>query len=439
MGCTPKAGILAVNLAIQGHASRLLQGLHGYDSSSACPNETLMSSPLRYSTRVIAADAIESRDVAAWSALEARALEPNAYVSPHFILPAARHLTCGIAPKIFLVERDAEDVRQLVGVAVFRPAGATRRFPFRSLAAYRCEHSYLSGLLFDREFQPQALQALLDFVRDAMPQIKAIEIEGAWADGALVQALHANANRSDGAPHCAASVSRAILVPGDCEARLREDKELAPRVRDLNRKKRRLGEQGEVGWRWHRAAGVPDDALEAFLRLEHSGWKAEQGTSLRSKPNEEAFFREVVAGFASEGRALFTELTLGGRPIASSCNFISGRVGFGFKIGWDPQYHKVSPALLNELELMRNAARVVGDLEFLDSGAAPDSWIDKLWLSQRHVSTLWIPTRASGAHALRLVAWARRLKRAMRGIGATGVPGPAAERKLVEAAHGQAG
>jgi hypothetical protein len=52
--------------------------------------------------------------------------------------------------------------------------------------------------------------------------------------------------------------------------------------------------------------------------------------------------------------------------------------GFVFKVGWHPQYAKLGPGLLNEPELIRHAPTLCAKLAYLDSGAAPGSYIDAL-------------------------------------------------------------
>jgi Acetyltransferase (GNAT) domain len=178
---------------------------------------------------------------------------------------------------------------------------------------------------------------------------------------------------------------------------------------------RRLRERGTVGWRWHRDQGIPDESVEAFLALEHMDWKGEEGSSLRSCPRGEAFFREVVAGFASARRALFTELTLDGAAIASTCTLISGNVGFGFKIGWNPDFRAMSPGWLNEIEFMRHAPTDFGDIAYFDSGAGPSSFINDLWLTRRTLTTMNVPTRVRGACRLLVRDLAGRLKRSLSG------------------------
>jgi len=368
-----------------------------------------MKRSVQLSTRVVAADHVGNRDVVAWAALESRAIEPNAYLSPHFVIPAARYLTPAQAPLIFFVERVAAGERELVGVGVFTQAAATKRTPVRRLVGYRSRHSFLSGLLLDRGYAAQALEALLEFVRKSLPQCKAIEIPLAFDDGPFAGPGGIAGRACTHAPKISEVEPRAILVVTDCSEHLL-DKKLAARFGDIDRRLRRLRERGAVAWRWHREAGIPVEAVEAFLSLEHKGWKGDEGSSLRSCPEDEAFFREAVSGFASEGRALFTEVTLDGVPIASICNFIAGKVGFGFKTAFDPAFRLNSPGLINELEFMRHASTEFGDIEYFDSGAGPKSYINELWLARRRVATIRIPTGWVGASSLAIADWAAQLK-----------------------------
>jgi CelD/BcsL family acetyltransferase involved in cellulose biosynthesis len=186
------------------------------------------------------------------------------------------------------------------------------------------------------------------------------------------------------------------------------------RLKSLRRLTRRLQEMGEVGWRALSEPDLPEAAVDRFLELEHLGWKGTEGTSLRSQPEDEAFFREVIDGFRSEGRAWFTELSLNGTVISSTSNFVSGRAGFAFKIGWDPAYAKLSPGMLNEIELIRRAPELFGELEYLDSGAGEGSYIEEFWTGRRALTSGIFATTALGRKALAFVDAARGLKRRLR-------------------------
>jgi hypothetical protein len=380
----------------------------------------------RFATRVVAADRVCSADAAAWAALEVRAVEPNAFLSPHFVIPAARHLTPDQAPLVLFVERLTSGGRELTGVGVFTEAAATFRTPVRRLIGYRSRYSLLSGLLLDREHAVQALQALLQFIRTSLPHCKAIELPLVRGDGPLLDPGGIAVTASTHGPRIGKLDPRAVLVMANCKEHLGE-RTLAARFRDTDRRLRRLRERGHVAWRWHREAGATAEAVEPFLSLEHMGWKGDEGSSLRSRPHDEAFFRAAVAGFASEERALFCEVTFDGTPIASMCNFIAGNAGFGFKIGWNPAFRSSSPALINELELMRQGPTSLGDIEYFDSGASPSSFINELWLERHQMATVCIPTGWVGASAIAAADWAALLKRhgrsAVKSAAAVCVPG----------------
>ena len=134
------------------------------------------------------------------------------------------------------------------------------------------------------------------------------------------------------------------------------------------------------------------------------------GTSMQSTQAGQDFFRVMVRRFDGDGhRALFTELRLEGKVVASTCNFVSGNMGFAFKVGWDPELRKLGPGMLNEVEFIRQARTHCEDLESFDSGASADSFINRLWLDRRSLGLLLMP--ASGLASLALVA-ARRLREA---------------------------
>ncbi len=385
-------------------------------------------SKVEFAIRIVAVKQVSAADIESWAALEARAIEPNAYLSPYFVLPATRYLTPQSETLALFVEPIGPAPREMVGVGVFDKARPSRHFPVPRLIGYRSRHTYLGGLLLDRDCHAQALRAMLRHLRSATPWFQGLEFVDTWTDGPLAQDASDAGHSGAFEPVCRGAMPRAVLRPANCPALLL-DKALASRLRDLNRRKRRLEERGRVGWRWYRDDAIAASVVEGFLALEHMGWKGQGGSSLRSKPGDEAFFRELVQGFASQRRALFTVLTLDDEPIASCCTFISGRVGFGFKIGWNPDFKAFAPAKLNEIELMRHALQAFSEIDFFDSGAESDSYINELWLERKHLGSLSVPTRPLGACALRLAEYARRARELLRNVGASA---PAAIAPAVE-------
>lgn len=352
--------------------------------------------------------AVDAATTAAWARLERVAVEPNAYLSPYFVLPAARHLEPGRAPFVLLAE--TED-GELAGVGVFTPRGPGTHFPLPHLAAYRSRHSYLTGLLIDQRRVEPVVSAVFDYLCSPGRGWHAVAFTWRSADGPLADAMAAT-TADRGLPwHETSGSPRAVLVPAKAGGGYLEAELKNGRLKGLRRQTRRLNELGNVDWQAITGRDPSPAAIESFLDLEHRGWKGAEGTSLRSRPEDEAFFREVVEGFGREGRACFTELRLNGVVISSTSNFVSGRAGFAFKIGWDPAYAKLSPGMLNEIEIIRRAPALFGGLDYLDSGASEGSYLDEFWTGRRRLSTGLFPTTALGRRALAFVDTARRLKR----------------------------
>lgn len=338
---------------------------------------------------------LSADDLAAWCALEARAAEPNAFLSPHFVLPALRHLDPGLAVRVAWIERREAAAPTLVGVGVLRRSLGSRAFPWPHLTAYLCGHAYVGGLLVDREAVEAAVDALYGDLQRPLQPWQGLELPKADCDGPVARALERAARRHGRPLWRLGRKARAMLdLRLSGEAMLRD--QLGKKLNEINRCRRRLDEMGEVTWHCFRR-GIPEAAIEAFLQLEHLGWKGEAGTSIRACPRDEAFFREMVAGFDRDGRALFTELRLDGRPIASTCNFVAGTMGFAFKVGWDPALRKLGPGMLNEVEFIRQVRTHCPDLTLFDSGAAADSFISRLWPGRRTMGSLVLPTRPLAA------------------------------------------
>lgn len=350
------------------------------DSVNNSSSKVLRSS---YHIRLAHLDEIDVQTVGAWEDLGRRSLEANAYLSPHFVLPSVRYLDFGRSPLFILIERVHGGSRDLAGLGVFTVHPPNLHFPLPYLCAYCSKHSYLTGLLIDRDYAEPAIEALFDFFGGAGSKWHGIEFKNLSGDGIFYHLLEAVA-RQRHVGWCGYSRNqRAILLPSECNEAYIARQPAGSRTR----LKQKLGQQGNITWKMLFGDEVQSEVIERFLDLEHSGWKGRKGTSLRSKVSHERFFREMVEGFRATGDVFFTELSVGDVVVASTSHMISGNTGFAFKGGWHSDYAKWSPGMLNELELIRNASKLCKDLVFVDSGAVEGSFIDKLWEDRRLLMT----------------------------------------------------
>ncbi len=346
----------------------------------------VMSCEKPFRVRQAQFDELDRKTIESWESLEDRALESNAFLSPHFVIPAVRHLEKpeDLPQTMFVfVEKANGGAVDLVGAGVFRKSSGDRRFPLPHLRGFRSLHSYLSGMLVDRDEAEGTLRSFFQFFCNKNATWHGVEFEYRPADGFQAERMTEVAEELGLHWKEEERTHRAIFAPSEGGEEYIRSQFSSSRVKDLRRLKRRLEEQGEVGWMAFFGSDVNEKSVEQFLDIEHMGWKGEKGTSLRSQPSHEAFFREMVGGFRKKERLFFTEMTLNGIVIASTSNLISGGTGFAFKIGWNPSYAKMGPGVLNEVEFIQRAPKLCGSLSYIDSGALEGSFIDQLWVGRR--------------------------------------------------------
>jgi len=169
--------------------------------------------------------------------------------------------------------------------------------------------------------------------------------------------------------------------------------------RELRRRQRqlatRLGGELEVVDR-------TDDpvAWEAFLAMENTGWKAERGTALASRPADAAFYRRMCADMSAAGHLELLALEGAGEPVAMGTHLVDGDVLYSFKIAHAPEYARSSPGT----QLKRRVHAAFGDrgLALADSCAAPENeHMNRLWPDRRRMQILLLPTGAPSARLLR--------------------------------------
>jgi CelD/BcsL family acetyltransferase involved in cellulose biosynthesis len=351
------------------------------------------------------------RDIAAWHDLEAQALEPNPNLSPHFMLSVMRHLDPQGHIVLAVVEAVTAGRSEFCALVPLQMAPGNRFMPLPHYRVQLSMHSFLTGLLVRRSDAQRHLEALFDqWHREAC---HGIVLEACHVDGPTNVLLRRIAEERGLQYSEVDGFDRAGMRPADMgEADLTA--RLPSRLKKLRAQKKKLEKFGAVSFKVWRGAEVTDQVIEHHLALEHMGWKGENGSSLRSKPAHEAFFRDMAQSFASDGRALFCELWVGDRVIASSSNLISGHAGAAFKIGFDPEFAAMAPGIACELELMRCAPEVLAGIDYVDSGSVAGSYIEDLWPLRHRVATITYATSLRGRLALQAGCNLRRVKRVWR-------------------------
>ncbi len=349
--------------------------------------------------------------LAAWADLESRTLDPNAYLSPYFVVPAQRYLDGHADPLVMWIEQEGTAGHEVLGVGIFDAVRGTRQFPLPHLRAFCSPHSKLSGLLVDSTVASEVIEAWVAYCASKAFHWHGIEFVYWQADSKTEQLVRSIGPQYGATWYEYERMSRAVLYPSQAGEPYIESKLSANRRKDARRCMRRLEDIGPVTWTLLQGTAVDEACTDRFLELERDGWKGDQGDALLSNSHDEQFFREMVRGFAGAGRALFAELRVGERVICSTSNFLSGRAAFAFKIGWHRDFAKMSPGTLNEVEMIRHAPSLLGKLDFFDSGASQNSYINELWVDRRPLSNSILVTTGAGRVMLRVVDLGKRLKR----------------------------
>lgn len=168
------------------------------------------------------------------------------------------------------------------------------------------------------------------------------ELAFAAAEGAGLEECHAAA-RTAGSRVIERELERSPYVPMQESWEAFERTRDPRKLKDLDRRFRRLGERGEVELEVHDGSSDLDALLEEVLRLEGSGWKTEQKTAIASRPETLAFYTAVARWASARGQLRLLFLTVGGRRIAAELMIADGRSWYDLKGGYEAGERQYSP------------------------------------------------------------------------------------------------
>ncbi len=357
----------------------------------------------------------------AWRNLAERALEPNVFAEPDFVLSGLRHFA-GASRLCLLFVWQAGSEERLIGALVVQ---FPRGFPgFGVARVWQSDQAGLAALMLDRDAAARALDAVMDWILRERPKtigLLAPTLEGAGPTATAVRALSFRRGvqfRQFGQRNRAVLTAAAKLARG-FEASLPKK-----RLKEWSRQMRRLQERGEV------QARIASDAaaLEKFFALEARGWKGAQHTALGDDARLAAFTRSMLAGLAQQGRLAIHMLLLDGEALAIGLMLRSGDRAFYWKTAYDEADAEYSPGVQLTLELSRAQQRDA-TIATTDSCAIEGHpMIDRLWTARLALIDCVVATRSGRAPAMTLWLAGERIKLRLREF-AKGVINPLRGRK----------
>jgi CelD/BcsL family acetyltransferase involved in cellulose biosynthesis len=192
---------------------------------------------------------------------------------------------------------------------------------------------------------------------------------------------------------------------------------------NLGRLARRANAQGELSYRVVSAPEELDDAFDAFLEVESSGWKRESGTAIAQDDRLVAFYRRLVREFGARGACRIHLLTLDGQTVAAQFGLIGDRQLNLLKIGFSQAHAPLAPG---NLIMLRTIEQVCADPAVDRLSFVTDPLWSQAWRPHRspvdHVTVY--PGTLVGEALFRLAVW-RGQRRARRSLPAA-LPAPAA-------------
>ncbi len=357
--------------------------------------------------RLDAADAAAHRT--AWLDLMGRALEPQVFFDPDFVLPAAQHLSSRRRPTFILVWcSEARGPADLVGICPV----VNRPNPLRVLASvWRHDLSTLAFPLLDSGCAVAAWQALLAWAAKGLPSARGLVIPSLPAEGPTAKALRTAAG-SDFAIAILDRWERAVLRPGQGGAA-----GLAPKgAKELRRQRRRLADLGTLAYVSFRKGDALRNGVERFLALEAAGWKGAARTALLDHPGPTVFTRTATRLLGTRSLCRVDALTLNGEPIAMAVILTAGATDFLWKIAYREDLARFSPGVQLVLDLTEAQMRD-GRVGLTDSCAVPHHpMIDRLWRDRLPLVDVVVATRQGSSLAFTVaVAVERAARRARAG------------------------
>jgi CelD/BcsL family acetyltransferase involved in cellulose biosynthesis len=327
-----------------------------------------------------------------WRALAERAVEPNAYYLPGWELAVNASATgrTGVSALIAQGACAPDGAARLIGLMPVVTAWRAYKIPMPALASAE-PYGTLCTPLLDREFAHDAAGQLLRAARNAGAH--ALILRDVSLDGAAMNAV-TDALRQEGLrPRVLQSHLRACLDASQDGEELLRDALGARKLKRLRRQRDRLADHGAVRFEVARTPGTVTAALEIFLRLEASGWKARRGTALIQDDGDASFIRRAVPALAESGACEIVTLHAGESPVAAGIVLRHRDRAFYFKVGIDEHFARFSPGVQLTLDLTRHLCADPAIATADSSASADNSMINPIWRGRFAIGDVLIPLR----------------------------------------------
>jgi CelD/BcsL family acetyltransferase involved in cellulose biosynthesis len=329
-----------------------------------------------------------------WRRLAERAVEPNGYYLPDWELAVNAFARGRTGVSALGAWRDAptaqEGTTSLIGLVPVISLWRACRIPLPGLVSAD-PYGTLSTPLIDRDMANDAVAGLMLEARKAGAH--ALILRDVPLDGAAMKVFTERLQKDDTHPLVLQSHVRACLdATRDADELLRDA--LGPKkLKELRRQRHRLAEHGAVHFDVARTPADVASAVEIFLNLEASGWKAKRGTALMQDEGDASFVRRAAKALAEIGQCEIVTLRAGDTAVAAAIVLRHLDRAFYFKLGVDERFAKLSPGVQLTLDLTRHLCADPA-MAMADSTAGADHpMINPIWRGRLAIGDVLIPLR----------------------------------------------
>jgi hypothetical protein len=297
--------------------------------------------------RTLEVAAVDRSDEERWGDLARRAVEPNPFLEPSCLIPAARHQTFGSD----IVLAVAEEEGRFYGCLPVRSVTSWNRFHYPLLTSQVRRMTYLGTPLLDPARGEEAATAILNGVAGGRRWLRSRVLGLQWINerGPAAGYVRAGARRAGLDVYGLESFERGLLCRR-ADA-LYDDILRGDAGRERRRRVRRVTEV---------LGGPPvlvdcsrdPEAVERYIELEASGYKFGSGIAMTTVAGETAYFRDMCARFTAQGRLVVLSLEAGGHLLAMEMAVTGGEGLFMFKVSYDERFAHFGPGVELHLQAM---------------------------------------------------------------------------------------
>ena len=300
-----------------------------------------------------------------WARLAASAANPNPFYEPFFIAPM---INIGPPGEIFTCYDDDS----LIGLW---PLQRERS----AVSPWSHDYLYFPAPLIESGCEDRFAAAFLAWMDTQSAQTGHLKLSGFPATSDFFKALKQAAASQGNLFLPLGRFDRAYAIGHEEPDSYFNANLSRQRRKQLRAKKRKLGAHGEVTVEQLHDAKELNEWFDDFLRIEAAGWKGEAGTALSKKETHEQAFRKFTSAAFDQQQLQFTRLCTGGRPVAYAIDVLAGRGAFALKIAHDPAFHRYSPGVLLEADLLKRSL-LNPEIDWVDSCASSShSVLNSLW------------------------------------------------------------